>query len=248
MNIKGVNDMNELTISEKAESAIIEGDLKTLSPGERVAYYNRVCDAIGLLPTTRPFGYIILNGKLTLYALRGCTDQLRKIHQVSIRIDSITAADGVITAQVSGTDKTGRTDTEIGVVPIGKAQGEELANARMKALTKAKRRLTLSLCGLGMLDESEVSSIPGAQAFPPLAIESKPIEIPEPPLGNDPITPLILKQLQATVKSVADKLPANWREETLTKFQVKSSKDLTNRQAMTIINELQSYEGECDVE
>jgi hypothetical protein len=245
--------MNELTISEKAESAIIEGDLKTLSPGERVQYYNRVCEAIGLLPTTRPFGYIILNGKLTLYALRGCTDQLRKIHQVSIRIDSITAADGMITAQVSGTDKTGRTDTEIGVVPIGKAQGEELANARMKALTKAKRRLTLSLCGLGMLDESEVSSIPGAQAFPPLAIESKPIEskpieVPEPPPGNDPITPPILRQLQATIKSVADKLPANWREETLAKFQVKSSKDLTNRQAMTIINELQSYEGECNVE
>jgi hypothetical protein len=238
--------MNELTISEKAESAIIEGDLKTLSPGERVAYYNRVCDAIGLLPTTRPFGYIVLNGKLTLYALRGCTDQLRKLHQVSIRIDSITAADGVITAQVSGTDKTGRTDTEIGVVPIGKAQGEELANARMKALTKAKRRLTLSLCGLGMLDESEVVSIPGAQAFPPLAIESKPIEIPEP--NNDPIATETLRRLQTAIKAVAEKLPPNWRDETLAKFQVKSSKDLTNRQAMTILNELMNYEGESHVE
>jgi hypothetical protein len=238
--------MNELTISEKAESAIIEGDLKTLSPGERVAYYNRVCDAIGLLPTTRPFGYIVLNGKLTLYALRGCTDQLRKIHQVSIRIDSITASDGVIVAQVSGTDRTGRTDTEIGVVPIGRAQGEELANARMKALTKAKRRLTLSLCGLGMLDETEVSSIPGAQAFPPLAIESKPIEVPEP--NNDPIATETLRRLQAAIKAVAEKLPPNWRDETLAKFQVKSSKDLTNRQAMTILNELMNYEGESHVE
>lgn len=238
--------MNDISISEKAESAIIEGDLKTLSPGERVAYYNRVCDAIGLLPTTRPFGYIILNGKLTLYALRGCTDQLRKLHQVSIRIDSITAADGVITAQVSGTDKTGRTDTEIGVVPIGKAQGEDLANARMKALTKAKRRLTLSLCGLGMLDESEVVSIPGAQAFPPLAIEVKPIEVPEP--NNDPIATETLRRLQAAIKAVAEKLPPNWRDETLAKFQVKSSKDLTNRQAMTILNELMNYEGESHVE
>ena len=237
--------MNELTISEKAESAIIEGDLKTLSPGERVAYYNRVCDAIGLLPTTRPFGYIVLNGKLTLYALRGCTDQLRKLHQVSIRIDSITATDGVITAQVSGTDKSGRTDTEIGVVPIGKAQGEELANARMKALTKAKRRLTLSLCGLGMLDESEVVSIPGAQHFPPM-IESKPIEVPEP--NNDPIATETLRRLQAAIKAVAEKLPPNWRDETLAKFQVKSSKDLTNRQAMTILNELMNYEGESHVE
>lgn len=237
--------MNEISISEKAESAIIEGDLKSLSPGERVQYYNRVCEAIGLLPTTRPFGYITLNGKLTLYALRGCTDQLRKIHQVSIRIDSITASDGVITAQVSGTDRTGRTDTEIGVVPIGRAQGEELANARMKALTKAKRRLTLSLCGLGMLDESEVSNIPGAQPFPPM-IESKPIEVPEP--NNDPIATETLRRLQAAIKAVAEKLPPNWRDETLAKFQVKSSKDLTNRQAMTILNELMNYEGESNVE
>ena len=238
--------MNDLTISEKAESAIIEGDLKQLSPGERVQYYNRVCEAIGLLPTTRPFGYITLNGKLTLYALRGCTDQLRKIHQVSIRIDSITASDGVITAQVSGTDRMGRTDTEIGVVAIGRAQGEELANARMKALTKAKRRLTLSLCGLGMLDESEVSSIPGAQSFPPMQIESKPIEVPEP--NNDPIATETLRRLQTAIKAVAEKLPPNWREETLSKFQVKSSKDLTNRQAMTILNELMNYEGESNVE
>lgn len=236
--------MNELSISEKAESAIIEGDLKSLTPGERVQYYNRVCDAIGLLPTTRPFGYITLNGKLTLYALRGCTDQLRKIHQVSIRIDSITAADGVITAQVSGTDRSGRTDTEIGVVPIGRAQGEELANARMKALTKAKRRLTLSLCGLGMLDETEVFSIPGAQPFP--AIASKPIEIPEP--NNDPIATETLRRLQAAIKAVAEKLPPNWREETLAKFQVKSSKELTNKQAMLILNELMNYEGESNVE
>ena len=238
--------MNDLTISEKAESAIIEGDLKSLSPGERVQYYNRVCEAIGLLPTTRPFGYIVLNGKLTLYALRGCTDQLRKIHQVSIRIDSITAADGVITAQVSGTDRTGRTDTEIGVVAIGRAQGEELANARMKALTKAKRRLTLSLCGLGMLDETEVVSIPGAQQFPPMQIEAKPIEVPEP--NNDPIATETLRRLQTAIKAVAEKLPPNWRDETLAKFQVKSSKDLTNRQAMTILNELMNYEGEINVE
>jgi hypothetical protein len=238
--------MNEISISEKAESAIIEGDLKQLSPGERVQYYNRVCEAIGLLPTTRPFGYIVLNGKLTLYALRGCTDQLRKIHQVSIRIDSITAADGVITAQVSGTDRTGRTDTEIGVVPIGRAQGEELANARMKALTKAKRRLTLSLCGLGMLDETEVVGIPGAQQFPPIQIASKSIEVPEP--NNDPIATETLRRLQVAIKAVAEKLPPNWRDETLAKFNVKSSKDLTNRQAMTILNELMNYEGESHVE
>ena len=33
----------------------------------------------------------------------------------------------------------------------------------MKAETKGKRRVTLSICGLGMLDETEVGSIPDAQ-------------------------------------------------------------------------------------
>src|SRR6185312_3719783 len=33
----------------------------------------------------------------------------------------------------------------------------------MKAETKAKRRVTLSICGLGMLDETEVDSIPDAR-------------------------------------------------------------------------------------
>jgi len=32
----------------------------------------------------------------------------------------------------------------------------------MKAETKAKRRVTLAICGLGFLDESEVDSIKGA--------------------------------------------------------------------------------------
>jgi len=40
---------------------------------------------------------------------------------------------------------------------------EDKANAIMKCETKAKRRVTLSICGLGFLDETEVDSIPGAK-------------------------------------------------------------------------------------
>jgi len=39
----------------------------------------------------------------------------------------------------------------------------------MRAETKAKRRVTLSICGLGMLDETEVDSIPGAAKITPTA-------------------------------------------------------------------------------
>ena len=36
----------------------------------------------------------------------------------------------------------------------------------MKSETKAKRRVTLSLCGLGMLDETEIETIPSATPTP----------------------------------------------------------------------------------
>src|SRR5690606_25662498 len=44
-------------------------------------------------------------------------------------------------------------------IPLGALKGEALANLRMKAVTKAKRRVTLSICGLGILDESELDTL-----------------------------------------------------------------------------------------
>ena len=46
---------------------------------------------------------------------------------------------------------------------IAGLKGEALSNAMMRAEAKAKRRVALSLCGLGMIDDSEVDSIPGAK-------------------------------------------------------------------------------------
>ena len=47
----------------------------------------------------------------------------------------------------------------MGAVKKTDMQGN-FGNALMKAVTKAKRRVTLSICGLGMLDETEVETIP----------------------------------------------------------------------------------------
>nr|MBA2706681.1 hypothetical protein [Gemmatimonadaceae bacterium] len=52
---------------------------------------------------------------------------------------------------------------DIGVVTMGALKGDALANALMKAVTKAKRRVTFSICGLGTLDETELETIPGTR-------------------------------------------------------------------------------------
>lgn len=148
--------------TNRAELALIQGDLSKLTEQERLAYYQTVCRSVGLNPATKPFGYLSFQGKLILYATRNCTDQLRAIHGVSMVAHEIRDADGILFATVTMRDSTGRTDTEIGAVPIKNLQGEALANAWMKCLTKAKRRCTLSLCGLSTLDETETDTMSGS--------------------------------------------------------------------------------------
>lgn len=144
------------------ENVLINGDLTNLSPIQRVEHYKNVCEMSGLNPVTQPFAYIKLNGKLTLYALKACTDQLRAIHDISIEIKSREKVGDVYVVTASGTKKDGRRDESTGAVSIKGLAGDALANAYMKAETKAKRRVTLSMSGLGLLDENEVENIPNS--------------------------------------------------------------------------------------
>jgi len=148
------------------EAVIAKGDLAGLKPEERARYYMRVCESVGVNPLTQPFAYIVLNGKLTLYALRTCTDQLRQNNGVSITRTEAETIDGVRIVTAYARDKSGREDSDIGAVNVKGLQGDALANAYMKALTKAKRRVTLSICGLGFLDESEIETVPSARIVP----------------------------------------------------------------------------------
>lgn len=144
------------------ERVLIQGDLSGLSECDRIAYYSRVCESLGLNPLTSPFSYIKLNNKLTLYARRECTEQLRKIHSVSVQIISRELLEDIYVVTARATLPDGRCDESIGTVWLGESVGEIRANLLMKCESKAKRRVTLSLCGLAFLDELEAETIPNA--------------------------------------------------------------------------------------
>ena len=148
------------------EAYIAAGDIGKLGPDQRIALYRAVCDSLGLNPLTQPFQYLTLSGKTILYATKSCTEQLRSIHGVSVvRMEREITGD-ILTVTVAVTERTGREDISTGSVSLAGLKGENLSNAHMKAETKAKRRATLSICGLAVLDESEVDSIAGAQTVP----------------------------------------------------------------------------------
>jgi len=148
------------------ESVIAKGDLARLTPEERTRYYVEVCKSVGLNPFTRPLEYITLSGKLTLYARREAADQLRQIHGISIEIISQKVDGDLLIVHAKARDKSGRTDEDFGAVNVGGLRGEARANGMLKAITKAKRRVTLSIAGLGFLDETEIDDIPAREKEP----------------------------------------------------------------------------------
>ena len=196
MENEGLQKASEVGID--IERVLLSGDLAKLTPEQRLSYYKAVCDSVGLNPLTQPFQYLHLNGKTVLYAAKSCTDQLRSIHGVSVlELSESTVGDVfVVTAKVQ--NAKGRIDMAKGAVTLGSLRGDALANALMKCETKAKRRATLSICGLGILDETEIETIPNATTFDRDAyVEAKTAELKAPkPQPETAPTPKEEKELE----------------------------------------------------
>lgn len=148
----------------------LNSDLSQLTEEEKRQYYYFVCRKYGLDPFTNPLAFIRFrdSNKLQLYARKNCSDQLRKIHGIDAEIVHRGQIEMAVYVEVKVTDKSGRKDTAMGAVPISTEDGRkmspvQLAHALMMCETKAKRRAKLSLCGLAMMEETEVDTLPGVE-------------------------------------------------------------------------------------
>ncbi len=152
---------------EIIQSLVFEQDVAKLGPDQLLAYVKRLCDTLKIDIMMQPFQLLTLQKKKQLYATKNATDQLRQVQGISITDLKIEITNGICTATAKAEMrlKNGalRVDMDMGIVPVQGLTGENLSNAVMKATTKAKRRVTLSLTGLLMMDETEVVTVDGAQ-------------------------------------------------------------------------------------
>ena len=105
------------------EQVVIMGDLSKLTAPQRVAYYRLRCDSAGLDPLTRPFQYLMLNGRLVLYAGKEATDGVRANRGVSITKLERDQTDETYDVTAYAVDKTGRMDAALGSVSLGSTCG-----------------------------------------------------------------------------------------------------------------------------
>jgi hypothetical protein len=162
-----------------------EGDLSALTPSQRAALYKEVCGRLGLDPTTYPLQYLWVRApgggeRLILYLNKDGAAQLRKLHKVSTRLvdHKYLPEVGAYIAVVEASTPDGRVEVETGAVSVRGASPNDIANALMHAITKAKRRATIAIVGVGFLDETEALSIPDAR---PARVDVETGEVLEPP-------------------------------------------------------------------
>jgi hypothetical protein len=151
-----VQNQAQLAIAQGQEAInalVLKGDTSKLTVEQKLQYYNAVCDSVGLNPATRPFQFLTFQGKELLYPDKTCAEQLRSLKGISLSGPKFTFPDGLIMVEITATDRAGRTDTDFGIVDFGgRDKSLSRGDAMLKAVTKAKRRVTFSICGLGFLN------------------------------------------------------------------------------------------------
>jgi len=171
-----IADFEEASARAQQIEALLQMDVGKLTAEQANQYLWHFAKRQGLDPTTKPFDIIkTKDGRKVLYANKGAAEQIRRIDGLKLEIlysgplplgDKVD--ENIFCVKVRCTDREGRSDEDLGTVflPPG---GTDRADAIMKCTTKAKRRVTYSMRGLGMPDETEVwhMAAPEASYGPP---------------------------------------------------------------------------------
>ena len=191
--LASVDAQERAELAEVVASIVVRGDISLLTPEQRTKHYLRVCERLRLDPTTQPLTPMKVQGREILYPNKGASDQLAAIwgvdRELFERPHVVDTGAGKIIQAACRAVWRGRVDVSTGAVPVPSGGGEALCNALLKAESKAKRRATLSILGLGMLDETEVEAIPASAKSPaaPIVLQQQPEATPaEPPAETSP--------------------------------------------------------------
>ena len=158
------------TTDDEAAAALAHvlgtGDLHQLTNEQRVGHYLALCRSLGINSLSRPFDWIEFEDyesrtkKLVLYPNKSCAEQLRRAHEISVRIVRKEPVGDLFVVELEGTTPSGRVGFASKYVSVidrqgQRLRGQRLGNAYMKAESGALRRLTFSMVGLGGLPDPD---------------------------------------------------------------------------------------------
>lgn len=210
MNAIVTKEANALALDNGLKQYYRNGNLIGLNQDQKDAVLVELCKRYNLDLVLTPFVKIDFRGVEKFYLTASGTDQIAAQQNLTRKITEFKLNQelGLVEcrATVTNADKS-RSEDSISFYPITKfsqtrdaqgklsvtstmLQGEELANALMKAQTKAIRRATLSFVGMasGVADESEVSQPTPNTLLPvPAKKVEEPAPLPAPEVAPEPV-------------------------------------------------------------
>lgn len=130
-------------------AAMTAGDLSKLSKEEQAIVYLETCRDLGLNWRTKPFLIVnVRGGGAQLYPTVEGLEQLAAIHNVSTTITQHGPVGDLYLVRIRASLPSGRSAEKSGMVTIKGLSGDTLANAIMKAESKAYRRAVRAVVSL----------------------------------------------------------------------------------------------------
>lgn len=134
-------------------------DTSALTPDQRHAVLAGLSKALGLNPLSQPVIFLKTQGREVAYVTKVGTDQIAsrlRLRRKTIQGPDVRKIHGrdLVFCQVEVTAPDGRSEMSTATLPIG-----DIVTDLMKCETKAKRRATLSIAGLGLLSEDDTDGM-----------------------------------------------------------------------------------------
>jgi hypothetical protein len=233
--------MSEMPAKYDADPTVIDqlirGDVSSIPREALLRYVFTFCERVGISPLAVPFSLMKTQRGMQLVANRNFYDAVASKYSVSRECVGEGFFEGtkLYFTRYRATTPDGRVTEDMALVDTAGLNGNDLANAIMKAHTKGRNRVTRAHLGFPFPDETEAETVPGASV---VGIEQLPSGGNGEPLAAEPEPPKATEQQITRIHMLAKKLGMNeeeYRQLLGEWFGCKSSKSLSQKQAAELI-------------
>jgi hypothetical protein len=240
--------MSEMPAKYDAEPAVIDqlirGDVSNVPREALLRYIFTFCERVGISPLAVPFSLMKTQRGMQLVANRNFYDAVASKYSVSRECVGEGFFEGtkLYYTRYRATTPDGRITEDMALVDTAGLNGNDLANAIMKAHTKGRNRVTRAHLGFPFPDETEAETVPGASV---VSIEEVPSASNGEPQQDEalpnPEPPRASREQIKRIHALAQRLGMDenaYRAFLQQRFGVRSSKSLTPEQAEELAREM----------
>ena len=240
--------MSESIARYEAEPAVVEqlirGDVSSVPRESLLRYIFTFCERVGISPLAVPFSLMKTQRGMQLFANRNFYDAVASKYSVSRECVGEGFFEGtkLYYTRYRATTPDGRVTEDMALVDTTGLNGNDLANAIMKAHTKGRNRVTRAHLGFPFPDETEAETVPGASV---VSIEEVPSASNGEPQQDEalpnPEPPRASREQIKRIHALAQRLGMDentYRAFLEQRFGVRSSKSLTPEQAEELAREM----------